>query len=68
MATDKEKKSKQMKASENAGAGAVYGLGWVGALVYYFVNADTFMMFVMGFLKAIVWPAILVYKLFELVY
>jgi len=41
----------------------LYGLGFVGALVFYIQNADSFMVGVLGVLKAIVWPAILVYKL-----
>jgi len=42
-------------------SGAVYGLGFVGAAVYYIGNAATFWAGVLGFLKAIVWPAFLVY-------
>jgi hypothetical protein len=41
---------------------AVYGLGLIGALVYYISHATTFMIGVLGFLKAIVWPAMLVYE------
>lgn len=52
-------------AAGNAGAG-VYGLGLLGAAVYYFQHATTFWMGVLGLLKAIVWPALLVYKLLEL--
>lgn len=44
---------------------AVYGLGLVGAAVYFIGHAATFMDGVIGFLKALVWPAILVYKLLE---
>ncbi len=44
-------------------AGAVYGLGVVGAAVYYISHATGFWMGVIGFLKAIVWPAFLVYGL-----
>jgi len=43
--------------------GAVYGLGFVGAAIYYISNATGFWMGVLGFLKAIVWPAFLAYKL-----
>lgn len=46
--------------------GGIYGLAFIGALVYYIQNAGTFMEGVMGFLKALVWPAILIYKLLEL--
>ena len=44
---------------------AVYGLGVIGAAVYFIGNATTFWMGVIGFLKALVWPAFLVYKAFE---
>jgi hypothetical protein len=42
--------------------GAVYCLGLIGALIYYIQQADTLGQGVIGVLKAIVWPAILVYK------
>ena len=47
--------------------GAVYGLGFIGALVYYISAATTFMMGLIGVLKAIVWPAFLVYGLLKLI-
>jgi hypothetical protein len=43
---------------------AVYGLGFIGAAVYYISIATTFWTGVLGFLKALVWPAFLVYELF----
>jgi hypothetical protein len=46
----------------HAGSGAVYGLGLIGAVVYFVMQATTFWMGVLGVLKAIVWPAILVYE------
>lgn len=49
----------------NPGGGAVYGLGLIGAAVYYIQQATTFLEGVIGFLKALVWPAMLVYKLLE---
>jgi hypothetical protein len=45
---------------------SVYGLGFIGALVYYIGRAKTFQEGVVGFFKAIVWPAILVYEIFKL--
>ncbi len=42
-----------------------YGLGFIGAAVYNIGHATTFGMGVVGFLKAIVWPAFIVYKLME---
>lgn len=41
----------------------MYGLGLVGAAVYYIQHASTFWMGVMGIVKAVVWPALLLYKL-----
>lgn len=45
--------------------GAVYGLGLIGAAVYYISTATGFWMGVLGLLKAIVWPAFLVYSLLK---
>jgi hypothetical protein len=45
--------------------GAVYCLGLIGAVVYYFQHADTFGQYVIGFLKALVWPAFFVHKAME---
>jgi hypothetical protein len=50
----------------NASGGAVYGLGFIGAAVYFISHATGFWMGVLGFIKAIVWPAILVYDAFKL--
>lgn len=44
----------------NAPAGAVYGLGLIGAAIYYIGVATTPGMAILGFLKAIVWPVFLV--------
>jgi len=49
-----------------AGRGAscgVYGLGLIGALVYYLPHVTTWQQGLLGFLKALVWPALLVYKM-----
>ena len=49
----------------NAASAPVYGLGLIGALVYYLQHATTFIAVVLGILKSIVWPAMLLYKLLE---
>jgi len=49
----------------SAGGGAVYGLGLIGALVFYIQQAANFWEGVIGVLKAIVWPAFLVYHLLD---
>lgn len=41
---------------------AVYGLGMIGAAVYYIQHADTLWVGIIGIAKAIVWPAFVVYK------
>ena len=43
----------------------LYGLAFIGAAIYYIKGAATFGAGVIGFLKALVWPAFLVYKLLE---
>jgi hypothetical protein len=48
--------------NSNASGGSIYGLGFIGAAVYYISNATGFWMGVLGFLKALVWPALLVYE------
>lgn len=45
--------------------GAVYGLGFFGALVYFIQHASSFLDGVIGVLKAFIWPALLVYKALE---
>ena len=45
--------------------GGAYGLAFIGAVIYFIQHADTFWMGVYGVLKAMIWPAILAYKLLE---
>lgn len=45
--------------------GGGYGLGFIGAVVYFVQHAHTFGEGLLGVLKAIVWPAVLVYGLLE---
>ena len=47
-----------------AAGGAVYGLGLIGAAVYFLPHAGSFVAILTGLLKAIFWPAFLVYHLF----
>ena len=49
----------------NAPAGAFYGIGLVGAAVYYISTATGFWIGVLGFLRALVWPAFRVYEAFN---
>ncbi len=43
------------------GCGAVYGIGLIGAAIYFIQQATTFWVGVLGILKAMVWPAFVVY-------
>jgi hypothetical protein len=52
--------------SSNACGGGFYFLGFIGACVYYIQQASGFWQGVVGVLKAIVWPAFLVFKLLGL--
>lgn len=55
----------EIKKSVVQRSSAVYGMGVIGALIYFIQHALTFGMGVLGVLKAIVWPALMVYKLLE---
>lgn len=44
----------------------VYGLGFIGAAVYFIQHATTFWLGVLGVLKAVVWPALVIYRVLEL--
>lgn len=49
-----------------AGSGAIYGLGVIGALIYYLQHATSFVMGIIGIIKALFWPAVILYKVLEL--
>ena len=53
------------RAAGHGGGGALYGLGFIGALVYFVSTATGILMMLLGVLKAIVWPAYLVYGLLK---
>lgn len=57
----REKKKKQ-DGSGCPQAGAFYGLGLIGAAIYFISEATGFWMGALGFLKAIVWPVFFVYE------
>jgi hypothetical protein len=69
MTTDTNSQKQDYKGrkvvQQGAASAPVYGLGLIGALVYYLGSATTFWMGVLGFFKAIVWPAMLVFELMK---
>ena len=62
---DCQEKKKMKNSGGSGAAGALYFIGFIGAAVYYIQHAATFWIGVLGFLKALVWPAFLIYKLLE---
>ncbi|MFT4308231.1 MAG: hypothetical protein ACMXYM_02570 [Candidatus Woesearchaeota archaeon] len=54
------------KGDSDTMAGLAYVLGVIGASVYYITTATSFWMGVVGVLKALVWPAFLVYELMRM--
>ena len=53
------------QVKNNPQSDAVYGLGFIGAAVYFISHAATFWMGLLGVLKAILWPAFLVFEAFK---
>jgi hypothetical protein len=50
------------------GGEAFYGLGFVGALIYFISTATGFWDGVLGVLQAIVWPVFFVYEALQFFY
>jgi hypothetical protein len=53
------------KPACNACSNGFYFLGFIGAAIYYLSTAAGFWMGVLGILKAMVWPAFLVFELLK---
>ena len=61
-----EGKDKNVQVRVQGGnSGVVYGLGVIGACIYYINKGTTTQEKVMGFLKALVWPVFLVKQALE---
>ncbi len=41
--------------------GGIYGMAVIGALIYFIQHADTFWAGIIGAIKAIFWPAVIIY-------
>ena len=63
--TERAPRYREVRVHESS---AFYGLGFIGAAVYFIGTATTFWMGVLGFLKACVWPAFLVYEALKALY
>jgi hypothetical protein len=53
------------KMKQNGVSGGIYGMAFIGAAVYFIQHATTFWEGVLGIIKAVFWPAMLIYKLLE---
>jgi len=51
------------KAADQGSAGALYFVGFIGALIYFMQAATGFWSVITGFFQALVWPAYVVYNL-----
>lgn len=51
---------------DHAGSGAIYGIGVLGALVYFIQHASSFLDGLVGVFMAIFWPGVVLYKVLEL--
>ncbi len=54
------------KMKNQAGSGAIYGLGVIGAAVYFIQHATSLSSGIIGLIEAVFWPAVIVYKALEL--
>jgi hypothetical protein len=52
-------------AGAAAGGGAIYGLGILGAWVFFWQQADTFWEYVFAVIQGLLWPAFMVYQGFS---
>jgi hypothetical protein len=50
---------------KNGTLGTLYGMAMIGALVYFVRHAETFGTVVLGIVKGLFWPAVLMYRLLE---
>lgn len=63
--TPKEKEDQKVNVNVQNSTDAVYGLGLIGAWVFYIGRATSNQERVRGFLKGLVWPAFMVYELLK---
>ena len=62
--TDQEDQKKEVKI-QGGSSDAVYGLGLIGAWIYYIGRATTFREGLQGFFKGVFWPVFLVHDLLD---
>jgi hypothetical protein len=55
----------KIKCAPGGMGGCIYGLGFLGALIYYLTTATSVWMCLLGIVKAVLWPAFLVFQLMK---
>ena len=63
----KEDKCNCGEGKSSCSGSGIYGLGFIGALIYYISTAGSFWIGVLGVLKAIVWPVFMVLELLKFI-
>lgn len=66
MATKKEYKGVNFVDNSKGPAGGVWFMGFIGSAVHFVGNVDGFWNIVLALLKACVWPAFLIHRVFDL--
>ena len=62
------KMKKYHPRSRSMMGGGIYFLAFIGSALYFIQQSDSFWMGVLGVLKALVWPAMLIYKVFTTIH
>jgi hypothetical protein len=63
--TSEDCNHKKWNSVHCGGGSAVYGIGMIGALVYYFQHVTTFAEGIAAIFHSIFWPAFVIYKVLE---
>jgi hypothetical protein len=71
MPSDKDQSKRNQEGNKamkhNGLLGSIYGTAFIGAAIYFIQHATSFWDGVFGFVKALFWPATLMYKLLEII-
>ena len=57
---------KEVIVKHTSGTGPIYGIGVLGALVYFLSHAQSFWGGLVGIVEAFFWPGVILYKVLEL--
>lgn len=64
--SDKQGRQGSRQRAYSTCGSPVYFFGFVGALIYFLSTASGFWVGVLGVLKAIIWPVLVVYELLKM--